>query len=277
MHLPVPDVSSRSLAELISLSGRRAVVTGAARGLGRAIAERLAEAGADILVADIETTLATTVAEELDRRGEGRALATHLDVADPTSVVAAADLAVRELGGVDIWVNNAGIFPSVSALEMSGEAWDEVFAVNTRGVFLGSREAARRMSESGTTGVIVNVVSTAGFRGTAPGLAAYVGSKHASRGITRQLALEFAPFGIRVLGVAPTFVPTEGNMSAAVEATAAAGTPMDSEAIKAVMRPGPLGRLGVPDDIARVVLFCASDLSAFMTGSTLLADAGETA
>lgn len=127
------------------------------------------------------------------------------------------------------------------------------------------------MSEAGNGGVIVNVVSTAGFRGTGPGLAAYVGSKHAARGITRQLALEFAPFGIRVLGVAPTFVPTEGNM----EAAAAAGVP--SDAFLSVMQPGPLGRIGVPDDIARVVLFCASDLAAFMTGSTLLADAGETA
>ena len=273
MQVSVPDVSSRSLAELISLTGRRAVVTGAGRGLGRAIAARLVEAGADVLVADVERELASAAAEDLDSRGPGRTLAAPTDVTDAGSVAAAADLAVREFGGLDIWVNNAGIFPAVPALEMSGEAFDEVFAVNTRGVFLGSREAARRMSEAGHAGVIVNVVSTAGFRGTAPGLAAYVASKHAARGLTRQLALEFAPFGIRVLGVAPTFVPTEGNMAAA----AAAGVPLDSEETLSVMRPGPLGRLGVPDDIARVVLFCASDLSAFMTGSTLLADAGETA
>ncbi|WP_033283517.1 SDR family NAD(P)-dependent oxidoreductase [Streptomyces sp. NRRL F-525] len=273
MQTSVPDVSSKSLAELVSLSGRRAVVTGAGRGLGRAVAERLAEAGADVLVADIRDELTTAVAADLGARGPGRVLAAHLDVTDPDSIVAAADLAVRELGGVDIWVNNAGVFPDAPALEMSGEAFDRVFAVNTRGVFLGSREAARRMSAAGHGGVIVNVVSTAGFRGTAPGLAAYVASKHAARGLTRQLALEFAPFGIRVLGVAPTFVPTEGNL----EAAAAAGVSLDSEALLSVMRPGPLGRLGVPDDIARVVLFCASDLSAFMTGSTLLADAGETA
>ncbi|MEU3339483.1 SDR family NAD(P)-dependent oxidoreductase [Streptomyces sp. NPDC002144] len=267
----VPDVSSRSLAELISLSGRLAVVTGGARGLGRAIAERLGEAGADVLLADLEVKLAHTAAEELGRRGRGRALAAHLDVTDAGSVAATADLAVREFGGIDIWVNNAGIFPAVPALEMTEETWDAVFAVNARGAFLGAREAARRMSEAGNGGVIVNVVSTAGFRGTGPGLAAYVGSKHAARGITRQLALEFAPFGIRVLGVAPTFVPTEGNM----EAAAAAGVPSDT--FLSVMQPGPLGRIGVPDDIARVVLFCASDLAAFMTGSTLLADAGETA
>ncbi|EFL21175.1 acetoin dehydrogenase [Streptomyces himastatinicus ATCC 53653] len=273
MQVSVPDVSSKSLAELVSLSGRRAVVTGAGRGLGRAIAQRLVEAGADVLVADIEPELADVAAKNLGARGGGRTLATHLDATEAASVAAAAGLAVRELGGLDIWVNNAGIFPAVPALEMPVETWDEVFAVNARGVFLGSREAARRMSEAGRGGVIVNVVSTAGLRGTGPGLAAYVGSKHAARGLTRQLALEFAPFGIRVLGVAPTFVPTEGNMAAA----AAAGVSLDSEEILSVMRPSPLGRLGVPDDIARVVLFCASDLSAFMTGSTLLADAGETA
>ncbi|MGY0064312.1 SDR family NAD(P)-dependent oxidoreductase [Streptomyces sp. LZ34] len=276
MQISVPDVSSRPLAELVSLSGRHAVVTGAGRGLGRAIAERLVEAGADVLVADIERELAATVAEDLNARGQGRALAALLDVTDAGSVVAAADLAVREFGGVDIWVNNAGIFPSVPALEMSGTTWDEVFAVNTRGVFLGSREAARRMSEAGSGGVIVNVVSTAGFRGTAPGLAAYVASKHAARGLTRQLALEFAPFGIRVLGVAPTYVPTEGNMAAAAAAASETAATADAGDIMPVMQPSLLGRLGVPDDIARVVLFCASDLSAFMTGSTLLADAGET-
>ncbi len=170
MQVPIPDVSSKSLSELVSLTGRRAVVTGAGRGLGRAVAERLSEAGAKVLVADIEHKLAAAVAENLNARRPGCALAAHLDVTDGGSIVAAAELAVREFGGLDIWVNNAGIFPSVPALEMSEQTWDEVFAVNTRGVFLGSREAARRMSEAGSGGVIVNVVSTAGFRGRPPGL-----------------------------------------------------------------------------------------------------------
>lgn len=207
MQVSVPDVSSNSLAQLVSLSGRRAVVTGAGQGLGRATAERLTEAGADLVVADIRDELATA-AEEPGARNRGRTLAAHLDVTDPDSVSTVADLAVRELGGIDIWVNTAEIFPSVPDLEMSDQAFDEVFAVNTRGVFIGSREAAGRMSEAGHGGVIVNVVSTAGFRGTAPGLTAYVGSKHATRGLTRQLALELTPLGIRVLGVAPRFAPT---------------------------------------------------------------------
>ncbi|WP_250032537.1 SDR family NAD(P)-dependent oxidoreductase [Paractinoplanes maris] len=267
------DVSSKSLTDLISLTGRRAVVTGAARGLGKAIALRLAEAGADLVIGDVEEELAVKAAEDIARRHGVRVIGCAMDVTDTTSVQAVADRAVTDLGGLEIWVNNAGIFPSVPLLEMSDELWDTVLAVNTRGSFVGAREAARRMTDAGTGGVIVNIVSTAGFRGSAPGLAAYVSSKHAVRGLTRELALELAPAGIRVLGVAPSHVPTEGNIAAA----AAAGIPAEELSTMALMMTGPIGRPGVPDDIARVALFCASDLSAFMTGSTLLADGGTTA
>jgi NAD(P)-dependent dehydrogenase (short-subunit alcohol dehydrogenase family) len=267
----VADVSSKSIAELVSLAGRRAVVTGAAQGLGKAIARRLAEAGATVLVGDLKGDLARTTAEELSRVCGARVIATEMDVADAGSVAAAVELAESELGGVDIWVNNAGLFPSIPLVEMPEEVWNQVMAVNLRGVFLGAREAARRMIAGGRGGVIVNVVSTAGFRGVAPGLAAYVASKHGVRGVTKQMALELAPHGVRVLGVAPTFCVTEGNL----EMMAANPNPNLGVDIPATLD-SRLGRVGVPDDIARVVLFCASDLSVFMTGSTLLADAGET-
>lgn len=275
--MSIADVSSKSLPDLVSLQGRRAVVTGGGRGLGKAIASRLAEAGADLLIGDIDEQLAVAAAKELAERHGVRVIGTCMDVSDTASVAAAADRAVADLGSLDIWVNNAGVFPNVAVLEMSDETWDKVFAVNARGVFVSAREAARRMSDAGTGGVIVNIVSTAGFRGSAPGLAAYVGSKHAVRGLTRELALELAPLGIRVLGVAPSYVPTEGNMVAAAAAAAAAPPSNDDTPPTHLMLNSPIGRLGVPDDIARVVLFCASDLSAFMTGSTLLADGGSTA
>ncbi|GAA2683090.1 MULTISPECIES: SDR family NAD(P)-dependent oxidoreductase [Actinosynnema] len=262
------DVSARPLADLISLAGRRAVVTGGGRGLGKAIALRLAEAGADLVIGDVDADLATTAAEDVARLHGVRALGCAMDVTDSASVAAAADRAVDELGGLEVWVNNAGVFPAEPVLDMSDETWDRVFAVNARGSFVGAREAARRMTAGGA---IVNIVSTAGFRGSAPGLAAYVGSKHAVRGLTRELALELAPLGIRVLGVAPSHVPTEGNLAAA-----AAPHPADQPPTPLMLN-GPIGRPGVPDDIARVALFCASDLAAFMTGSTLLEDGGSTA
>jgi len=264
------------LTDLLSLAGRRAVVTGAAQGLGKAIAARLAEAGADLLLIDLNEDAAREAAAELADRYGVRVASTRADVTDAASVAAAADLAVVELGGIDVWVNNAGIFPNAPITMMPDEMWDATFAVNARGVFLGSREAARRMSADGSGGVIVNIISTAGVQVAFPGMAAYVGSKHAALGMTKSLAVDLAPLGIRVLGVAPSFVPTEGNLAAAkagTEAAAAAGIempPLD------VMNTSRIGRMGTPDDIARVVLFAASDLSMIMTGSTLLADAGET-
>lgn len=183
--MDIADVSGRSVAELVSLAGRRAVVTGGARGLGKAIAARLSEAGASVLIGDVRQELAQEAAEDLQKRFGGRALWAQMDVTQPASVSAAAEMAVERLGGVDIWVNNAGIFPSVSLTEMNDETWDQVMAVNLRGVFLGAREAARRMIAAGSGGVIINVVSTAGFKGVAPGLAAYVASKHGVRGVTR--------------------------------------------------------------------------------------------
>jgi NAD(P)-dependent dehydrogenase (short-subunit alcohol dehydrogenase family) len=266
----IADVSDRSTAELVNLQGRSAVVTGGGQGLGKAIARRLAEAGAYVLIGDVNKELALAAAEDLDKASPSRVLGTFMDVADTDSVTAAADLAVEKFGGIDIWVNNAGIFPSIKIPEMPDSVWDQVFDINVRGVFAGSREASRRMVDSG--GVIVNVASTAGFRGVAPGLSAYVGSKHAVRGMTKQMALELAPNGIRVLGVAPTYCVTEGNIAAAAQHPDRTNR---AEEIPAILT-SKLGRVGVPDDVARAVLFCASDMSIFMTGSTLLVDAGET-
>jgi NAD(P)-dependent dehydrogenase (short-subunit alcohol dehydrogenase family) len=266
---PIADVSNRSISDLVSLAGRHAVVTGGGRGLGKAIAKRLAEAGADVLIGDVNELLATTAASELGAAYPVSVLGTFMDVTDTATVSAAADMARRQFGGIDIWVNNAGIYPNVRILDTPDALWDEVFAVNVRGLFVGSREAARHMIDVGRGGVIVNVVSTAGFRGVAPGVSAYVGSKHAVRGVTRQMALELAPNAIRVLGVAPTYCVTEGNT------LAAANNPNLADEISAVST-SRLGRVGVPDDIARAVLYCASDMSIFMTGSTLLLDAGET-
>jgi NAD(P)-dependent dehydrogenase (short-subunit alcohol dehydrogenase family) len=268
--MAIPDVSCQSIAELVSLAGRTAVVTGGATGLGKAMVRRLAEAGAAVIIADIDIELARTTATELAANPGWQVIASHLDVADSASVAAAADLALTTFGGLDVWVNNAALYPSIPLLETTDEAWDEVMAVNLRGMFVGAREASRRMIAAGKGGVIVNVASQAGFRGVAPGLAAYVTSKHGVRGATRQMAIELAPHGIRVLGVAPSHARTEKTE------VAIAAMPELLEQIPALSS-SRLGRVGVPDDVGRVVLFLASDMAMFMTGSTLKIDAGEMA
>lgn len=270
----VADVSDRTIAELVSLAGRSAVVTGAAQGLGKGIARRLAEAGANVLITDLNAELASALAAELDGRSSGRVLAISMDVSDTAAVAAAARTAESEFGGIDIWVNNAGVFPSIAVTDMSDGDWEKVFAVNARGVFLGSREAARSMKAKGNGGVIVNVASLAGLNGISPGLAAYVASKHAVVGLTKQMALELAPDRIRVLAVAPSFMVTEGNLAMIAQSPQLAESA--AEHIPSMFA-SKLGRVGVPDDIARAVLFCASDMSIFMTGTTLVVDAGETA
>jgi NADP-dependent 3-hydroxy acid dehydrogenase YdfG len=172
--MSIADVSDHAIADLFSLNGRTAVVTGAAQGLGKAIARRLAEAGAAVLIGDLKLEQAQAAAEEFRKRYGRKVIASRLDVTDSASIAAAAELAERELGGIGIWVNNAGLYPNVSLLEMTDEGWDRVMAVNLRGVFASCREAAGRMIGAGRGGVIVNVVSTAGFSGVAPGVSAYV-------------------------------------------------------------------------------------------------------
>jgi NAD(P)-dependent dehydrogenase (short-subunit alcohol dehydrogenase family) len=154
-------------------------------------------------------------------------------------------------------------------LELSEEDWDDVLDVNLRGTFLGAREAARVMVAGGRGGVIVNITSTGAHRVESAGAAHYVASKFGVRGLTQALAVELGPHGIRVLAVAPTVTLTPGLEQER------SGLQASGFALEELGPSLPLGRVAVPDDIARVVLFCASDLSLLMTGSTLLVDAGE--
>ncbi|WP_347108655.1 SDR family NAD(P)-dependent oxidoreductase [Paenarthrobacter sp. S56] len=146
------DASSVPVANLLSLKGRRAVVTGGGQGLGKAIALRLAEAEAEVLIGDLDRERARQAAADVGDRYSVGVLGFQMDVSDSHSVSRAAAVAVAEFGGIDIWVNNAGIFPSVPVLETPDQTWDDVFAVNARGVFNGSREAARHMNAQGNGG-----------------------------------------------------------------------------------------------------------------------------
>jgi NAD(P)-dependent dehydrogenase (short-subunit alcohol dehydrogenase family) len=269
--MSIPDLTGKTIAELISLQGRNAVITGGARGIGLAIAARLSEAGASVYLADVDASLAETSARSLAAKGYTTASGS-VDVADGASIVALADDAILRLGGIDIWVNNAGIYPRHSLLEMSDDAWRRVLDVNLTGTFIGAREAAKRMVAADKGGVIINLASTAGYRAAA-GIAHYVATKHGVRGLTKSLAAELGRYNIRVLALAPTLILTPGTLGYGMD------RPLVGQVDPAQNYAGkvPLGRAGLPDDVARVALFCASDLSAFMTGSTLPVDAGDLA
>lgn len=259
--MAIPDVSEKSIAELISLKGRNAVVTGGARGIGLAICKRLAEAGANIVVGDVREDIGKEAAEHIAQQWGVKALFCVADVSDGASIAQLADKTVQELGGINIWVNNAGIYPFSPVVEMSDEQWDRVLDINLRGTFIGAREAAKRMIVAQKGGVIINLASTAGYQGGAS-VAHYVASKHGVRGLTKSLAIELGPHNIRVLALAPTLISTPGISES--------GLGLDTSAYESQ----PLGRVGVPDDVGRVALFCASDLSMLMTGSTIAVDAG---
>lgn len=269
--MTAPDFSDRSIDQLVSLEARTAVITGGATGIGLAVARRLLEAGANVLIADLN--LADETAEGLSQEFNGRVSAVTMDVTKGMDVSACADLAIERFGGIDIWVNNAGIYPSSAILEMSEDEWDRVHNVNLRGAFLGSREAARRMVKDNRAGVIINMASIAAFRAGGAGIVHYTASKHGLNGLTKALAVELGPSGVRVLTVAPTMVETPGIIANA-DALRAAGNADLFDSFASRM---PLRRVGLPDDVARVVLFAVSDLAGFMTGSTLMVDAGDLA
>ena len=267
--MAVHRVGTHSLAELVSLKGRNAVVTGAAWGLGKATARRLAEAGASVLIGDIDADSAATTAAEIAEVTGSRVISAYSDAGDTASVLGLVDVAVRELGGIDVWINNAGLPSSVPLFDLSEEEFDKVVAITLKGTFTAARAAARHMVDGGKGGVIVNVASLAGLLGISAGQAAYVAAKHGVVGLTKQMSIELGKHDIRVMGVAPGVCLTEKTAFLA---------DMPPEQLKAIGIPGidtsRLGRVGEADDVARVILFCASDLATFMTGSTLPVDGG---
>jgi len=262
-------LASRDLlpnSRLFDLSGRNAIVTGAAAGIGLAIARRLAEAGANVLLSDVRDEPLEQA--RLDLAAGGRPV--HARVADigrEGDIVSLLACAAERLGGVDILVNNAGIYPKARLLEMTTEQWRRVQRINLEGAFLCSREAGRQMVAQGRGGVIVNVASMTALKPCHAGLGHYAASKGGVINLTRSLALELAPHRIRAVAVAPGGIWTEGTQ-------AEVGQLSPEELARNVLNTIPLGDFGDPDDIARAVVFLASSAAAYITGTTLLVDGG---
>lgn len=243
------------------LENRVALVTGAASGIGRAIALRLAEEGAAVLVTDIADDAGKQTALDITDKG-GRATYFHLDVTSPEEWKAAVATAVDEFGGLDILVNNAGMGDLEAIEDTTVEGWERTIAIDQTGVFLGMKIAAEELKKSDHASVIniSSIFGASGGFGTSP---AYHAAKGAVRILTKNVALHWAQEGIRVNSVHPGFVDTPILDDAR-------GTPFE----EAILSMTPMGRLGRPEEIAAGVAFLASDDASFMTGSELYIDGG---
>jgi NAD(P)-dependent dehydrogenase (short-subunit alcohol dehydrogenase family) len=246
----------------MELTGKVALVTGAQQGIGAAIAREFAAAGADVAVNWLDDeSAARQVAEDVRKAGR-RAAALHADVANLAAVREMVAAVERELGALDVLVNNAGVFPRVSFLDMAESDWDYVLDVNLKGACFCAQAAARAMVASGRAGSIINLTSGAAYRGSPRGVH-YCASKGGVLSMTRQMALELAPHRIRVNAIAPGLTDTAQPRYGSSE-----------EDLVAMGRALPLGRLAQPEDIAGAAVFLASEAAGFVTGHCLHVNGG---
>lgn len=261
----------KTLTELFDLRNKGVVVTGAARGIGRAIAMRLAEAGAGVAIADINREAASQTAGEIRESG-GRAMALRTDTTDPGAAVDTIEAAVKEFGHLDIFVNNAAVFPPAILVDMPLETWDVVMNTNLRGVFINSQAAARQMIKQGSGGKIINISSVEGLHPN-PFLGHYDSAKAGVIMLTKALALELAPHRILVNTVAPGGIKTPG-LDKMLHVIFPGDASMDDLTNTFMVNRVPVGRMGEPDDIAKMVVCLASGCADYMTGSVVVVDGG---
>jgi 2-dehydro-3-deoxy-D-gluconate 5-dehydrogenase len=250
------------LEQLFDLTGKVAIVTGGAMGIGQGIALRLAEAGVAVVIADVSLAAAEETASQIRAAG-WKAKAIRADVASVADAKRTVQETVRDFGRLDILVNNAGIYPMVGALEVTEALWDKVLDINLKGLFFYTQAAAQEMVNEGHAGKIINIASIDGLHPTG-NLVHYDASKGGVVMVTKALALEFGPRNITVNAIAPGAIQTPG----------AGGSAVPEEMLQAFAARIPMRRMGVPDDIAKVAIFLASSAADYMTGSVVVVDGG---
>ncbi|MBD3391760.1 MAG: 3-oxoacyl-[acyl-carrier-protein] reductase [Chitinivibrionales bacterium] len=243
----------------MDLAGKASLVTGGGRGIGREIALKLAEAGADVAICDIEPESAQQTAADIEKHGR-KSLALKADVSNAGDVSTMFSSFLDAFGKMDVLVNNAGITRDGLIMRMKDADWDSVLAINLKSAFLCCREAARPMMKA-RGGKIINIASVVGLMGNA-GQANYAASKAGLIGLTKTLARELATRAINVNAVAPGFIQTAMTDKL---------SPQAKESLSARI---PMQKLGLPDDVANAVLFLASSLSDYVTGQVLAVDGG---
>ena len=248
--------------EVFDLTGQRAIVTGASRGLGRHFALTLARAGAEVVLAARGIDRLKTAVKAIEGLG-GCAIAVQVDVADRESVRKSIETAENMLGPINILVNNAGIAVTKPMLEHTEGDWDSVLDTNLKGVWLMAQEVARRMIRREQSGSIINIASVLGERGISQ-LPGYCASKGGIINLTRAIAIELAPHGIRVNTIAPGYIETDMNRQF-----------FATQAGQRLIKRIPQRRLGQVEDLDGVLLLLASDASQYMTGSVITIDGGQ--
>lgn len=255
--------------KLLDLSGKAIIITGAV-GIGFGIAYRLAEAGAKVMIASDKEDEVKTSVNTLKEKG-WIVKGVKIDVSNEEDVKNMIGETIKSFGSIDILVNNAGIYPNIPVSKMTLEEFDKVLSVNLKGVFLCTKYVSEQMIKQGIGGKIINITSIDALHPSMIGLAHYDASKHGVWGFTKNVALELAPHKIWVNAIAPGGILTEGVKK--TQKDAPQGVDM-SKVMESFLQKIPMHKMGEPDDIGKVALFLASDMSSYMTGAQIVVDGG---